>query len=147
MTELNVLKFNIQKLLQYKIMKKIPSIFSLFFLLTSSSSTEVNISENPIVIVISFDGFRYDYTSKTETPYLDELKNNGVSVAYMRSQFMTKTFPNHQSLATGYYTETHGISDNKFYDPVYNRTLDAFTPEFWNYDTNIVPVWVSHSLY
>jgi len=107
------------------------------------SSYQSKISEHPIVIVISFDGVRYDYRSKTETPNLDKLVSEGVTAPYMKSQFMTKTFPNHQSIATGLYTESHGITDNKFYDPVLNETLDAFTPEFWNYDVNVVPIWVN----
>jgi predicted AlkP superfamily pyrophosphatase or phosphodiesterase len=118
------------------------------FNLASSSAehqSNLKLSEHPVVIVISFDGVRYDYSTKGNTPNLDELSRNGVTVPYMKSQFMTKTFPNHQSIATGLYTEVHGISDNSFYDPESNKTLDGFAPEFWNYDANIVPVWV-HTL-
>lgn len=35
----------------------------------------------------------------------------------MVSQFPTKTFPNHYSIVTGLYPESHGIVANQFYDP------------------------------
>ena len=37
------------------------------------------ISSPPILIVISFDGFRYDYVSPESTPTLYKLRTNGVS--------------------------------------------------------------------
>ena len=35
----------------------------------------------------------------------------------MTNQFQTKTFPNHWTMVTGLYEETHGIVANQFYDP------------------------------
>jgi len=81
---------------------------SVFILQISFGSTVVlkikekaTISHKPVVIVISFDGFRYNYFERTETPNLDEIRTSGASVPYMRDQFVTKTFPNHMSIATG----------------------------------------------
>lgn len=59
------------------------------------------LSKHPVVIVVSFDGFRYNYFQRTETPNMDIVRDSGVSVQYMRNQFVTKTFPNHMSIATG----------------------------------------------
>ena len=78
--------------------------------------TFVLFAGTPYVIMVSFDGFRYDYDTKTETPNLDFLRDNGVKAESMQSVFPSKTFPNHYSLATGAYTATHMLTANRFYD-------------------------------
>jgi len=70
----------------------------------------------PYVLMISFDGFRYDYDTKTETPNLDFLRDNGVKAESMQSVFPSKTFPNHYALATETYAATNMITANRFYD-------------------------------
>ena len=72
---------------------------------------------DPYVIVVSFDGFRWDYQDLYETPNFDLLQNNGVKAKYLISSFPTKTFPNHYTLATGLYPDHHGIINNSFYAP------------------------------
>lgn len=42
--------------------------------------------------------------------------------------FSTKTFPNFYSIATGLYQESHGIVDNRFYDPKWNATFSIHDP-------------------
>lgn len=105
----------------------------------------VTISDHPVFLIVSYDGFRHDYFGRVNTPALDNLKANGVRVPYMEPVFPTKTFPNHHSVATGLYSETHGIVDNVVYDPEYNGTLSGFDddPGFWNYDENVLPIWVN----
>ncbi|ODN01588.1 Ectonucleotide pyrophosphatase/phosphodiesterase family member 5, partial [Orchesella cincta] len=105
-----------------------------------------SISKHPVVLVVSFDGFRYDYLNEVYTPTLHKLKKDGVSVPYMESVFPTKTFPNHQSIATGLYAESHGIVDNSCFDPKYNRTLNTNDPEFWNYSPNVLPIWIQNEM-
>ncbi|ODM88311.1 Ectonucleotide pyrophosphatase/phosphodiesterase family member 5, partial [Orchesella cincta] len=83
--------------------------------------------------------------NKVHTPTLNELKKRGVSVPYMEPVFPTKTFPNHQSIATGLYAESHGIVGNTFFDPKYNKTLNVNDYEFWNYSPDVLPIWVSLS--
>jgi predicted AlkP superfamily pyrophosphatase or phosphodiesterase len=68
------------------------------------------------VIIISFDGFRWDYANRGITPNLDFIKENGVSAVSLRPCFPTKTFPNHTSIITGMYPEHHGIISNNFID-------------------------------
>lgn len=41
----------------------------------------------------------------------------------MRPVFPTSTFPNHYSIVTGLYPESHGIIDNTFTDPSKNATF------------------------
>jgi len=70
----------------------------------------------PYVLMVSFDGFRYDYDTKTETPNLDFVRDNGVKAESIQPVFPSKTFPNHYALATGAYAATNMITANKFYD-------------------------------
>ena len=69
-------------------------------------------SDPPKLIVISFDGFRPDYVKPDLTPTLYKLAQEGVFSKHMKSVFGTKTFPNHMSIATGMYEESHGIIHN-----------------------------------
>ncbi len=70
----------------------------------------------PYVIMISTDGFRYDYAKKYDAKNLLELANSGVQAKAMLPSFPSITFPNHWSLITGLYPAHHGIIDNNFYD-------------------------------
>lgn len=71
---------------------------------------------NPTVVLISLDGFRYDYLDKFKPKVLNELAKRGVRAKWMIPSFPSKTFPNHYSVATGLYPEHHGIVENNIYD-------------------------------
>jgi alkaline phosphatase D len=71
-------------------------------------------TKKPYVVMVSFDGFRWDY------PNLRAVANAGVS-AELVPCFPTKTFPNHYSIATGLYPDHHGIVQNTFYAPDLKR--------------------------
>ena len=70
----------------------------------------------PTVILISLDGFRYDYFELTETPALDSLIKGGIKAEGLIPVFPSKTFPNHYSQVTGLYPEHHGLIANRMYD-------------------------------
>ncbi|HEV7698789.1 MAG TPA: ectonucleotide pyrophosphatase/phosphodiesterase [Pyrinomonadaceae bacterium] len=70
----------------------------------------------PTVILISLDGFRYDYIDKYSPPALTAMAKDGVRAKWMLPSFPTKTFPNHYTIATGLYPEHHGIVENNVYD-------------------------------
>jgi predicted AlkP superfamily pyrophosphatase or phosphodiesterase len=72
--------------------------------------------ETPYVLLISFDGFRYDYVSQYDLPNFKAFISNGASADLIPS-FPSKTFPNHYTLVTGLYPGHHGLVDNYFYDP------------------------------
>ena len=84
-------------------------IISLLFTLIYSADTE------EYVLLISMDGFRYDYLNKANTPNFDKLLKNGVTSRALIPVFTSKTFPNHYSIATGMYAENHGLIANTFY--------------------------------
>jgi predicted AlkP superfamily pyrophosphatase or phosphodiesterase len=72
--------------------------------------------KKPYVIMISFDGFRAEYLNRLTLPNFDRVVQRGVRSAGMIPVYPSKTFPNHYSLATGMYSETHGIVGNRFWD-------------------------------
>jgi predicted AlkP superfamily pyrophosphatase or phosphodiesterase len=70
------------------------------------------------VVLVSLDGFRFDYPRKYGTPHLDEIAKNGVSTPNgMFPSYPSVTFPNHYTLVTGLRPEHHGLVANSFYDP------------------------------
>ncbi|XP_058255156.1 bis(5'-adenosyl)-triphosphatase enpp4 [Hemibagrus wyckioides] len=95
------------------------------------------------LLLISFDGFRADYLEQYPLPNLQKFFSNGVLIHQLTNVFTTKTFPNHYSLATGLYAESHGILASRMYD---SETRKHFTianssdPFWWNEAT---PIWVS----
>jgi len=76
--------------------------------------------ERPYVVMISMDGFRWDYPDKVATPNLHYVAKHGVKAQSLRPAFPTKTFPNHYAMATGLYPDHNGIVNNSFYDPEMN---------------------------
>ncbi|KIA89690.1 alkaline phosphatase family protein [Kaistella jeonii] len=70
----------------------------------------------PYVILISADGFRYDYAKKYKAENILNYAKIGVAAKAMIPSFPSITFPNHWSLITGLYPAHHGLIDNYFYD-------------------------------
>jgi len=101
--------------------------------------------EPPYVLLISFDGFRSDYIEKFDTPNFDSFIKTGVRAKGLIPVFVSKTFPNHYSIATGMYAENHGLIGNHFYD---EKLDDSYTlsdrskvqdPKFYGGE----PIWVT----
>lgn len=76
--------------------------------------------DKPYVILISLDGYRWDYTQRFEPPNLQRLITEGTKAEGLIPCFPSKTFPNHYSIATGLTPEHHGLVDNSFFDPAHN---------------------------
>ncbi|GAF03456.1 phosphonoacetate hydrolase [Saccharicrinis fermentans DSM 9555 = JCM 21142] len=70
----------------------------------------------PYVVVLSLDGFRWDYTQDIETPNFDRMAQIGTKAISLQPSFPSKTFPNHYTIATGLYPGHHGLVNNSFYD-------------------------------
>ncbi len=73
-------------------------------------------SFTPYTVLISFDGFRWDYPNRGITSTLETIERKGVSALSLQPSFPTKTFPNHYSIVTGLYPQNHGIISNNMYD-------------------------------
>ncbi|XP_030637637.1 ectonucleotide pyrophosphatase/phosphodiesterase family member 1 [Chanos chanos] len=100
----------------------------------------------PPVILVSLDGFRAGYLKAYGSllPVLSKLRKCGTSTPYMRPAYPTKTFPNHYTIVTGLYPESHGIIDNKMYDVTRNATFslkvaEKFNPDWYQGE----PVWLT----
>lgn len=93
--------------------------------------------ESPPTLLFSLDGFRAEYlhTWGGLLPVISKLKNCGTYTKNMRPVYPTKTFPNHYSIVTGLYPESHGIIDNKMYDPKMNASFSLKSKEKFN------PLW------
>ena len=91
---------------------------TLFFGNCSIQKQVVTQSFQPTLILVSFDGCRYDYPDLTNTPGLDKIEAGGVRADGLKTSFPSKTFPNHISIVTGLYPEQHGIIANRIYDDV-----------------------------
>ncbi|MCQ4036131.1 alkaline phosphatase family protein [Kaistella montana] len=70
----------------------------------------------PYVILISADGFRYDYAKKFNAKNILKLAENGVSAKAMIPSYPSITGPNHYTMITGLFPSHTGFVDNYFYD-------------------------------
>jgi len=101
----------------------------------------------PILILISFDGFRWDYINRGETPNLEALASHGVRAQGLIPSFPSFTFPNHYTIATGLYPEHHGIVANTMDDPRWPERFSMTSPtsreqRWWGGQ----PIWVTARL-
>ena len=92
-------------------------------------------------VLVSMDGFRASYLDaqpRDALPALNALAARGVRGSLV-PEFETKTFPNHWTLATGLYEESHGIVGNEMWDPDLgaNFTLGTKDARWWGGE----PVW------
>lgn len=88
---------------------------------TTTPTNSEETLEKPYVILISIDGYRYDYTELYNPPNLLKFAEYGVVASSMIPSYPSKTFPNHYTIVTGLYPENHGIVSNEFYNPEKNR--------------------------
>ena len=105
----------------------------------------------PALVLVSIDGFRWDYLDRpdVEAPTLRWIAG-GVRAERLVPVFPTKTFPNHYSLVTGLHPEAHGIVGNSMRDP--ERAVDGRAARFSLGDREAVtdgrwwlgePIWVT----
>src|SRR3954463_5579912 len=71
---------------------------------------------SPILILVSFDGWRWDYINRVPAPNLKALAARGVRARAPNPYFPVLPFPNHYTIVTGLYPEHHGIVANTMRD-------------------------------
>ena len=118
------------------------SLITLFFLALSTVSLAQE--KEPIVILISLDGFRHDYVERFQPENLSRFIAEGTAAKGLIPSFPTKTFPNHYTIATGLLPEHHGLVDNAFYEPAKDQVYtmgnrDIVKDGYWYGGT---PIWV-----
>jgi len=129
--------------------RRIIGFFALAFLLLvgcqqRTTDTRVAAAAPPRVILISFDGYRWDYINRPGAVRLRELAAHGVRAERMIPVFPSKTFPNHYSIVTGLTAEHHGIVANAIRDSVLGLftlrdTLAQSESRWWGGE----PIWVT----
>jgi predicted AlkP superfamily pyrophosphatase or phosphodiesterase len=94
------------------------------------------------LILVSIDGFRWDYLNRGVSPNLSALAASGVRAERMLPSFPSITFPNHYTLVTGLYPDHHGIVNNTFEDAHLPGVFHMTTKDeaWWDEGT---PIWVS----
>ncbi|XP_044256523.1 ectonucleotide pyrophosphatase/phosphodiesterase family member 5-like isoform X2 [Tribolium madens] len=99
-----------------------------------------SLSQSPILIVVSYDAFRYDFFDTKSVPHMNRLRKLGTYSDYLVNVFPTKTFPNHHSIATGLYPDIHGVIGNSYFNKTTN-TVVHINYEMFHFNDNVVPIW------
>ena len=130
---------------------KVSIILLCFCSLWSSVKSSRQIQEKPLMLLVSFDGFRWDYLHMHNLSNFNYLKSIGSHAEYIYNSFSTVTFPNHWTIVTGnyfrefiylailieinvskikgLYEESHGIMQNFMYDPQLNEKFSYVSSE------------------
>ena len=101
------------------------------------------------VILVSFDGWRWDYHTHIPAPNLQRLIARGVRADALIPAFPSKTFPNHYTIVTGLYPGQHGIVANSIRDAATGRMFTLASrreiedPMWWGGE----PIWVTAERY
>src|SRR5688500_15743094 len=98
----------------------------------------------PIVILVSLDGWRWDYLDRAQAPRLKALARAGVRSEGLIPPFPSKTFPSHYSIVTGLYPEHHGIISNNMLDARIGERFSMNAPtskdtRWWGGE----PLWIT----
>ena len=125
-------------------------LLSLILLIETSlfKQFEALSNEDNFLLVISLDGFRYDYLDKysNKEGFLYQLGKNGSRACWSDSIFPSNTYPNHWSIVTGLYPDSTGVINNDIYDPdtkqQYRMYRDNEDKAGWFQEAE--PVWVTN---
>uniref|UniRef100_A0A8C6UED1 Ectonucleotide pyrophosphatase/phosphodiesterase 7 n=1 Tax=Neogobius melanostomus TaxID=47308 RepID=A0A8C6UED1_9GOBI len=97
------------------------------------------------LLLISFDGFRWDYDRDVDTPNLDQMAKDGVKAQFVTPPYLTITSPSHFTLLTGLYVENHGVIHNMWFNTSTSQTLPYYQTQFKNewWDNGSLPIWIT----
>uniref|UniRef100_A0A4W5KLJ5 Zgc:153896 n=1 Tax=Hucho hucho TaxID=62062 RepID=A0A4W5KLJ5_9TELE len=97
------------------------------------------------LLVISFDGFRWDYDQDVDTPYMDKLVEDGVKAKYITPPAITMTSPSHFTTITGRWIEDHGVVHNMMFNSTTHQKVGHKATlkrsEWW--DNGALPLWIT----
>jgi predicted AlkP superfamily pyrophosphatase or phosphodiesterase len=101
-------------------------------------------ASKPIVILVSLDGWRWDYLDRAQVPRLRALARAGVRSEGLIPPFPSKTFPSHYTIVTGLYPEHHGIISNNMLDARIGERFSMNAPtakdtRWWGGE----PLWIT----
>ncbi len=84
-------------------------------------------AQDTYTVLVSCDGFRWDFSIMYDTPTMDMLAKKGIQ-SDMQPTYPASTFPNHYAIATGLYPDHHGMVNNTFWDPDLQLTYSVGNP-------------------
>jgi predicted AlkP superfamily pyrophosphatase or phosphodiesterase len=110
----------------------------------ATASIGTSAHEPQSLVLISIDGFRWDYINRPGAVNLRALAAHGVRAERMVPSFPSLTFPNHYTIATGLYPDHHGIVSNAILDPSIGKfgigdNPAVREPRWWGGE----PIWVT----
>ncbi|KAM4531412.1 ectonucleotide pyrophosphatase/phosphodiesterase family member 7-like isoform 1-T1 [Odontesthes bonariensis] len=97
------------------------------------------------LLLVSFDGFRWDYDQDVDTPNLDQMSKDGVKALYVTPPYVTITSPAHFTLLTGRYIENHGVIHNMWFNTTTSAKKPYYQTQFVNewWDNGSLPIWIT----
>uniref|UniRef100_A0A1A8C3B7 Ectonucleotide pyrophosphatase/phosphodiesterase 7 n=1 Tax=Nothobranchius kadleci TaxID=1051664 RepID=A0A1A8C3B7_NOTKA len=97
------------------------------------------------LLLISFDGFRWDYDRDVDTPNLDQMAKDGVKAQYVTPPYLTITSPSHFTILTGRYIENHGVIHNMWFNTTTTEKKPYYQSQFVNewWDNGSLPIWIT----
>nr|XP_056722576.1 ectonucleotide pyrophosphatase/phosphodiesterase family member 7-like [Euleptes europaea] len=97
------------------------------------------------LLLISFDGFRWNYDQDVDTPNFDNLVKEGVKAKYITPPFVTMTSPSHFTTISGRWVEDHGVIHNMMFNTEtlrkYSHKATQNKTEWW--DNGVLPLWIT----
>ncbi|HEY5552540.1 MAG TPA: alkaline phosphatase family protein, partial [Opitutaceae bacterium] len=94
-----------------------PLRLAVSFAMAAVFAAAVAASAPPTVLLISIDGFRWDYPEMHPCPAIRGIIAHGVRAEGLVPCYPSYTFPNHYSIVTGLRPESHGIIGNNMFEP------------------------------
>ncbi|GAA4876567.1 ectonucleotide pyrophosphatase/phosphodiesterase [Ferrimonas pelagia] len=122
-------------------MRPIFALFAAMALSACGTQPPSQPEEKAHLLLISIDGYRYDYNELHQPPALSAFAEQGAMVEKLAPAFPTLTFPNHVTLVTGLLPENHGIVGNSFYSPDMQDVYRAGKTDMDGRYYGGVPLW------
>ncbi|KAB5540075.1 hypothetical protein PHYPO_G00097190 [Pangasianodon hypophthalmus] len=97
------------------------------------------------LLLISFDGFRWNYDEDVHTPNMDQLVQEGVKAKYITPPMITMTSPSHFTTITGRWIEDHGVVHNMMFNSTTLLKLthkNTLKRSAW-WDNGALPLWIT----
>ncbi|XP_046890478.1 ectonucleotide pyrophosphatase/phosphodiesterase family member 7 [Hypomesus transpacificus] len=124
---------------------KLELLVCLMAIILSVDSVPLVKKTNKKLLVISFDGFRWDYDQDVDTPNMDKMVQDGVKAKYITPPAITMTSPSHFTTITGRWIEDHGVVHNMMFNTSTNQKVPHKTTmqrsEWW--DNGVLPLWIT----
>ncbi|XP_046557574.1 glycerophosphocholine cholinephosphodiesterase ENPP6-like [Haliotis rubra] len=101
------------------------------------------------LLLIMLDGFRWDYFDQgLQLPAFDKIFHRGVKARRLIPAYPSVSYPNHYTLLTGLYVESHGFVGNEWYDVTAEKYYSPWYKELTPEDRSFLyaesePLWVS----